>query len=275
MVAINPVIEDAVQLNKLLEKVKPYQALLLRHPLYDRLDNITAIREFMCSHIFAVWDNMLLLKTLQQRLTCITIPWFPQSDPIAAHLINEIILDEESGEIIPGQYMSHVEFYVAAMEEIGADSESLPLLMGRLQNGDVFERALAFSTSIPDKPIAPTVQSFVLHTWQICQRQTPAVIASFLLAREVIVVPLFSHLLKQLQSLKMSSSISCSLLTIYCHLHIGIDEKRHIPMGLELLCRICGDSTQAWQQAEGAAISSLISRKKLWDALYDTLSDLR
>lgn len=267
MVSAGQIPGKTTQLDSLLERVKPYQALLLQHPLYGQLDTISALRRFMSSHVFAVWDNMLLLKTLQQRLTCVTNPWCPPGDAIAARLINEIILDEESEEISPGQYMSHVQFYIAAMEEIGADTQAICVLMNRLRCGDALETAISLSTSIPGSPIDPAVQAFVLHTWDICQGSTPGVVASFLLAREAIVGPLFTQILKQLQSVETSAPCHC--LRAYCKRHLCVDEERHIPMGLELLKRICNNNPQAWEQAEVATISSLVARKNLWDNLAE------
>jgi len=44
-----------------------------------------------------------------------------------------------------------------------------------------------------------------------------------------------------------------------------VDEERHIPMAKALLNRICGESGWAWQQAQGAAVSTLMARQQLWD----------
>ena len=37
---------------------------LLQHPIYHRVDRPDAIRTFLESHVFAVWDFMSLLKRL-------------------------------------------------------------------------------------------------------------------------------------------------------------------------------------------------------------------
>lgn len=267
--------QEIASLPHLLERIEPYQAQVLQHPIYEQLDTVAGIRRFMESHVFAVWDNMLLLKTLQQRLTCVVSPWCPPEDAIAARLINEIILDEESEEVRPGQYMSHLEFYIAAMEEIGAETQAIRLLIRQLQKGDTLETAIALSSKCLGHSISPVVQSFVLQTWKCCQGETPGIIASFLLAREAIVSPLFSIMLHQIKCLEQVDAIPCVLLQGYCDRHLSVDEERHIPMGLELLDRVCGNDKQAWKQAEMSAISSLGARKQLWDALSDMLSTQR
>ena len=46
------------------------------------------------------------VESLQQHLSCVTIPWTPTSDAEARRLINEIVLDEESDELPNGSLPS-------------------------------------------------------------------------------------------------------------------------------------------------------------------------
>ncbi|MEI6637416.1 MAG: DUF3050 domain-containing protein, partial [Planctomycetota bacterium] len=95
---------------------------LVRHRIYGLVNSAARLRRFMESHVFAVWDFQSLLKAMQQRLTCTTIPWVPTPDPEARRLVNEIVLDEESDELPEGGAASHFELYLEGMRAAGADT---------------------------------------------------------------------------------------------------------------------------------------------------------
>ena len=69
---------------------------LNNHVLYSRITTMDDLREFMRWHVFAVWDFMSLLKTLQIKLTGMNLPWQPPEDNASERLINDIVLNEET-----------------------------------------------------------------------------------------------------------------------------------------------------------------------------------
>ena len=98
----------------------PLRSRLSTHPLYAGIKTQAHLRVFMESHVFAVWDFMSLLKALQAKLTCISLPWLPTRLPESRRFINEIVLGEES-DLYKGRSVSHFELYLEAMQECEAD----------------------------------------------------------------------------------------------------------------------------------------------------------
>lgn len=86
------------------KKLSPWREELISHPLYDFINDENSLIIFMENHVFSVWDFQSLLKSLQVKLTCVETPWVPTNDTVARRLINEIVLDEESGVNPQGGY---------------------------------------------------------------------------------------------------------------------------------------------------------------------------
>jgi hypothetical protein len=99
---LEPSLEPPIQLGDTRDR-------LLAHRLYETIDSADKLRRFMEFQVYAVWDFQSLLKAVQQRLTCTSVPWLPTADPEARRLINEIVLDEESDALPDGGYASHFE----------------------------------------------------------------------------------------------------------------------------------------------------------------------
>ena len=96
----------------IVKYLQPLQEKLINHDLYHNINSIDTLKIFMENHIFAVWDFMSLLKSLQIHLTCVQIPWKPVNNTDAARFINEIVLEEETDKINSEQTLSHFELYI-------------------------------------------------------------------------------------------------------------------------------------------------------------------
>jgi hypothetical protein len=109
-----------------MDEILLKQCELAQHPVYQTLNNLNSIQHFMRYHVFAVWDFMSLLKSLQRQITCVDVPWRPSIYPAEmVRLINQIVLGEESDVDQYGSPISHFELYLKAMEEVGASTSEM------------------------------------------------------------------------------------------------------------------------------------------------------
>ena len=103
----------------IMDQILIKQRELTQHPVYQTFNGLESIQHFMRYHVFAVWDFMSLLKSLQRHMTCVTHPWKPSIYPAEmVRLINQIVLGEESDLDQHGTPTSHFDLYLKAMEEI-------------------------------------------------------------------------------------------------------------------------------------------------------------
>ena len=56
---------------KRFSELEQHQKNLQSHKIYEIVKGEQIMKIFMESHVFAVWDFMLLLKNLQNKLTCV------------------------------------------------------------------------------------------------------------------------------------------------------------------------------------------------------------
>jgi hypothetical protein len=241
-----------VRVDDLLER-------LVQHPLYSQVTDEKALRIFMRSHVFCVWDFQSLLKALQRQLTCVDVPWLPTTDAESRRLINELVLDEESDVLPDGRHLSHFELYLEAMRDCGADTGPIEGFVLDLRRGKLLSAAL----SAPGLPngVAP----FVKFTMEIASSgDVHRIVGSFSYGREDLVPAMFQKLVNVLARNAPENWSRC---LYYLNRHIESDGERHGPLAEKLLARVCGDDLGRWAEAEEAARASLEVRLELWDAI--------
>jgi hypothetical protein len=249
----------------LIDSMSGEREALLSHPVYEAVGDDVALRRFMGAHVFAVWDFMSLLKALQRRLTCVEVPWSPPRSRVAARLVNEIVLGEESDEVSPGLTTSHYELYVQAMREICADTTPVETFVALIAKGATPGHALAVS--------APPsfVRNFVEETLRLAMTgAVEELAASFLLGREDLVPAMFRRLLPGVASSRETAS-----LRLYLQRHVDVDEGHHGPLARRLLSELCGEDEARWKRAATAAGAALVARRRLWDGVVRSLADER
>jgi hypothetical protein len=240
----------------LQEAIEPLRAQLVNHPIYDAVDTLPRLRRFMGIHVYAVWDFMCLVKRLQADFTSPGPLWRPPRYPTLARFINGLVLGEESDLDLTGGAASHVQIYLAAMDEVGAPTEPMRRFLSLLDYAAEVEVAL----SATDAPMPARI--FVLRTLACAQQaSTVEVLAFFLFGREDLIPEMFARLLP-----RWKASRSARSFTYYVERHIELDGEEHGPAALRALAELCGDDEHAWQAARRAAELAMRARLALWNA---------
>ena len=244
---------------RLLEGTSDLRSALEQHPLYVTLRSSTAIARFMEHHVWAVWDFMSLLKSLQRHLTCVEVPWTPVGSPDVRYLINEIVVGEESDVDRHGVRTSHYEMYLAAMRGMGASTQAIEHFCALVGGGMTVDAAL-----IEAKAPAASA-AFVRGTMAVIQRGKPHEIASvFTFGREDVIPTMFLGMLDHVQA---AEQIDVEDLRYYLQRHIDVDGDHHGPLALRMVELCCAGDDEREREALAAAREALAQRISLWDAI--------
>jgi Protein of unknown function (DUF3050) len=236
---------------------------MVQHPVFAAIRDIQSLRVFMEAHVFAVWDFMSLVKRLQRDLTCIDIPWQPPRDRQAAQLINQIVLGEETDIGPSGEPVSHLELYLGAMREVGANTAGFELFQTALAKGATLEEAFDHAA------VAPFICEFTGYTLQIASRAPLlAVMASFFYGREDIIPRMFSNLLEKWHI----SADQAPMFVYYLKRHIEVDGDEHGPAARTILAAATADDGLRQLEVLSAARQSIEARIRLWDGLLTSLN---
>ncbi|GLZ81638.1 hypothetical protein Afil01_64450 [Actinorhabdospora filicis] len=227
------------------------------HPMYAGLDSHEAIVTFMEHHVFAVWDFMSLLKSLQISLTGVTIPWLPTTHRASRHLINDIVTVEESDELGEG-YISHFELYLQGMHEAGADTTAVDALIAALREGTAVADALA-SSGLPEPSRRFSETTFAF----IAGKPVHAQAAAFAFGREDLIPDMFAQVVAvNERGNRLNSFVD------YLERHIEVDGEKHTPMAMQMLADLCGDDDVKWQECADTVNAALDARVALWDGIH-------
>lgn len=253
--------ENISRVNKFIANER---AQLLNHPVYKKIKHIDDLKAFTEVHIFAVWDFMSLLKALQVKLTCVDIPWMPTGSPTTRHLINEIVLAEESDEFIDGRRLSHFEMYIEAMREMGANTDTMDKFLAELASSRSVEQAAKALQ------LDPRVQAFLEFTFaSIAEGEAHKIASAFTFGREDLIPDMFTSILAELRANFPDTEIS--MFDYYFQRHIDLDGDEHGPLAMRMIMELGGDDETKWREMAESAKKALEVRIQLWDAIEDSL----
>jgi Protein of unknown function (DUF3050) len=243
-------------LTGLQQAIEPVRQQVVTHAIYGELNSMERVRTFLDSHVFAVWDFMSLLKSLQIQLTCASVPWIPRTLNESTRLINEIVLVEESDEYGEG-YISHFELYRKGMAQAGADGAPVAAFLELLGAGSSVPQAAA------EARIPPAAAAFIGATWDIIENApVHCQAAAFAFGREDLIPEMFKQVIQindtdgRLETFKD-----------YLARHIEVDGEQHTPMAMQMLIDLCGDKQDMWDECVATVRKALQARVDLWTAI--------
>jgi hypothetical protein len=233
-----------------------------RHPAFGAVQSPRDVRVFMQHHVWAVWDFMTLLKSLQAEIAPTTVPWVPPRDAAAARLINEIATVEEGDDGPDGLLLSHFEIYLQAMDEAGADTKPIRRFTSEIAAGASWKRSLE-QVAVP-----LAAADFLRTTMDVVERPLWARVAAFTIGREEVIPSMFSSLIGDLEP----RGKDLSRLRWYLQRHVDVDGSRHGPMSARLFERVCLVDPETRRRSIDVGLEALRARAALWDAVLAGLT---
>jgi pyrroloquinoline quinone (PQQ) biosynthesis protein C len=250
-------------LDSLRHRIEPLRSRIINHPVYSNIRSLEDVRVFMEQHVYAVWDFMSLLKTLQNTLTCTSVPWFPVGTGDTRQFINEIVLGEECDVDEHGTRMSHFELYLQAMEQCGADTHSIRTFCAVLQQTQDMEKAFEQAHT------PPAARQFVRNTFSDISSGKAHVQASvFTFGREDLIPSMF---ISMVNDLHVSFPERIQAFKYYLERHIEVDGDHHSHLALAMCANLFDGDAARIAEAEEAAVRALEHRILLWDSVHEAL----
>jgi hypothetical protein len=245
------------------EQIGELRRVVIEHPMYAALTTTQAIRTFMEHHVFAVWDFMSLLKSLQRNLTCVELPWVPTGPTGSRRLINDIVLIEESDER-NGGFTSHFELYLDGMREAGADTSVIDGFIDKIRNGRPVLDA------IEEAKVPGPAADFIRLTWSFIENApVHAQAAAFAFGREDLIPDMFE------QVVYINRRIgSLDTFVDYLARHIQVDSEEHTPMAMQMLADLCRNDDAKWAECTETVQLALAARARLWDGINAAIGEV-
>ncbi|MCG6497882.1 DUF3050 domain-containing protein [Kitasatospora sp. A2-31] len=245
-------------LTGLQQAIEPLRREVVSHTVYGGLTSIERVRTFLDRHVFAVWDFMSLLKSLQRELTCVDVPWVPNGPTASRRLINEIVLVEESDELGEG-FISHFELYVEGMRQAGADPRPVEEFLALLGAGTPVPEALK-AAGVPQAAV-----DFTATTWEIIENApVHCRAAAFAFGREDLIPDMFAQVIRI-----EDPDGALTVFKDYLARHIEVDGEQHTPMAMQMLIDLNGEDEAKWAACAETVRLALQARVRLWTAIEE------
>lgn len=244
--------------------IQPLIDQIIHHPLFPAITTLEMLARFSEYHVYAVWDFIVLLKSLQDKLAPIQPLWLPPSNYLGCHLVNSMVTEEESDALPDGRYLSHFDLYIEAMQQSGADISAVLQFLADIR------KYLPFEQILKQDYIPAAAKQFIHDTFSLLHKPVHITAASFAYAREAITSGMFTPILQQLQHTPQACRFA-----EYFQRHIDLDGGKHSDQAKLLVGSLCGSDPQKWQEATDTAIFSLNSRLRFLTQIAEQLDAVR
>ena len=182
-----------------------------------------------------------------------------------AHRI-EIVLAEESDLDLDGNPAGHLDMYLKAMDDVGADTSGFRAFLAKLSMGRSVTEAL---NGVRARRV---VQDFVATTMDIAENGSTVEVASaFLRGREDPIPLMFERLLGQLAT----GGVVAPRFAYYLERHIELDGGSHGPMGEQLLERLISGDPVLERASNHTAARAMTARIRFWSGIEHEIECLR
>lgn len=240
---------------KLTALIKAKTQKLSRHEIYSQLTSSVRFNCFMSYHIFAVWDFIKILKSLQIKTSIALQKQLPEWSSETKELIEQIIFAEESTLCPYGQPTENFAFYIRAVLNIKSD----------------FNFLWTFLTSKDDLDLLkPGIKELVEYNIKIAEAGTLGEMAAvFFCGRE----QLNSHFLDLIIKISNQEGQECLILNSYTK---DLNQKNNYQaeiIGLELLNYLCKDENEKVIALQ-AGLEALALREQLWDYALAEITEI-
>lgn len=249
-----------LHLDTLADRARTLEELVCKHEVFAALGSLQGVRVFMEHHVWAVWDFMSLLKSVQAEVAPVRVPWTPPADPESARLINDIVVAEEGDDGFDGVPISHFQVYLRAMKAAGASTAAIEGFVAVVTAGAPVDRALV-EAAPPE-----AARAFVQTTFAILGEPLHCRVAAFTLGREGVIPQMFGGILAGL-----GRPAELGAFQWYLERHVSIDGERHGPMARRLFERTCLRDARTRAESLHAACRVLEGRAALWDAVVEAV----
>ncbi len=119
-----------------------YYQILENHRLYQVVVSQRSLAYFMERHVICVWIYHALLQSLYQEIIEGMQAINTDDKKECVRLVTEVVLDEVVEDLGDGHFQSHLELYVEAMEDVGANVSTILTFFDMVEKGFSLRRSL-------------------------------------------------------------------------------------------------------------------------------------